>query len=224
MAFLFEPVFLAFVLSLVHLFTHFLAERVEKWHVQIISFGAGVFIVFMFLDLFPEALKTEYSYSFFLLGFVVFHSVEKYVYQHTNPKLLKEQVGSLDVLGFIVADVFKGIALVFAYVVDPSLGFFIFIPLVLDKVSSATLFAHLLERFKHYKWLGFALSFSVLLGALFASFVSPSGVLFEAAFAMVVGTLLYIVVRDLIPHGRKGNLTYFLLGALFSYAILARVL
>ncbi|MFH1586745.1 MAG: hypothetical protein ABID38_02735, partial [Candidatus Diapherotrites archaeon] len=50
----FLVILFALVLTAVHYFSESYSKHVEKWHSEIISFSAGLFIAFIFLYILPE--------------------------------------------------------------------------------------------------------------------------------------------------------------------------
>jgi zinc transporter ZupT len=63
------------------------------------------------------------------------------------------------------------------------------------------------------------LSFSTLLGVLIAHvFVVPSNIL-HAFLGFIVGSLLYVVIRDSVPKETSGKAIYFVLGVVV-YALI----
>src|SRR3989304_7478188 len=90
---------LGLLLSIVHLAGETLSPKLERYHCELISFSAGVLITLLFSELLPIAARDNLNFTFILLGFVAFHSLEKYVYQR-HPSQFKRELGRLDSAGF----------------------------------------------------------------------------------------------------------------------------
>ncbi|MBR9707468.1 MAG: hypothetical protein GOV15_03465, partial [Candidatus Diapherotrites archaeon] len=99
------PLVLAVLLSVVHYFSETQHKRIHKHHTALMSFSAGIFITFIFLEIFPILFLGAQQnnidvFAFMLLGFVSFHLSEKYLYQHvTNKRKLLKEVTGLHIAG-----------------------------------------------------------------------------------------------------------------------------
>ncbi len=216
---------LAAILVAVHWFSEQFAAHVERFHAQLVSFSAGLFIAFIFLVLLPElvegaSLMGEKVFVFLLAGFVLFHVMEKYIYQHVkNKDVLLRELAEVHAAGFFIDHFVVGAALFFA-INSPQieLGFLLFIPLFLHTISSGISLTHIDEHFQN-RIISITLAASPLIGALFAFLLNPARHIFLAIFAFVVGALLYVVIRDMLPEGSKGNPLFFVLGLILSLAM-----
>lgn len=226
-----EIVFLlGFVLTLVHFFSDRFAKHIERFHSKIISFSAGIFITYIFLNLLPEffkgtaALGTN-AFALLLLGFVVFHSLEKYLYQHIkNKDILMKDLAELHTTGFFFDHFVVGMILFFAFNSENIfVGGLVFLPLLLHTVSSSLSLQHIYEHFNKSTLINIILSASPMLGVLFVFFLNPLSGIYHSIFSFVMGMLFYVVIRDTVPSGRTGNLHYFLIGVIVSAAIIFTV-
>ena len=222
------PFVLAGILSLMHYFSEEYSPKIERFHAELTSFSAGLFITFIFLDLLPEFFKGsehvgEFIFLAMLLGFVVFHMGEKYIYQHiTNKREMLTNLQGIHALGFFIDHFAVGVALfLFLSVPDYAFGLILFVPLALHTISSALSLNHLDEVYSRKSIQGILLPLSPLLGVVFAFIVSPSPEVYYLLFSFVLGALFYIVIRDMIPTGKKGNLIFFMVGFLVSLTLLA---
>ena len=211
------PLLLALLLSLTHLSSGYLSRVVESYHTKIVSFSAGILVALLFLSLLPEAVKGHADapiYAFLLLGFVVFHLTEKYLYQHiTDKKRLLRDLAELHRLGFFLDHFIVGLVLVLTAQITPSLGLALFIPFFFHTLSSSLSLEHLHERFPtHLSKL--ILASSPFLGAVAASALRLTAPVFYGLFAFTLGLLLYVVTRDMLPQGKRGDSGAFLLGTL----------
>ncbi len=222
------PFVLAFILSMVHFFSEEYSPKIERFHSELLSFSAGLFITFIFLDLLPEffagiEFAGRIAFLALLLGFVIFHIGEKYIYQHiTNKRELLSELQAVHALGFFIDHFTVGVAL-FLTLSVPSESFriLIFIPLLLHTLSSSLSLTHLDEVYSRKSIQSVLLTFSPLLGVAFAFLISPAEGTYYLLFSFVVGALLYVVIRDTIPKGRKGDPLFFMAGFLLSVILLA---
>ena len=93
------------IIGIAHYFNELFSLKSEKYRNKIISFSAGISITYIFLHLLPEFIAAQINRFIFLsilLGFVIFHLVEKYIYQHSSEdKLLKELAIEDSITSFI---------------------------------------------------------------------------------------------------------------------------
>jgi ZIP family zinc transporter len=214
------PIALAAALTVIHYASEVYAGHQEKHHWRILSFSAGAFITLLFLEMMPRATSVPYGLSFMLLGFVCFHAVEKYVYQHYHKDELRKRVGALDTIGFFGKNFLNGFVLVIAFDSGTGLGYALFAALLLHTISSSLVLSHLVERIKGIKNHRLLLSSGTLLGALLAVPLGSSSLLATGAFAFITGELFYIVARDVLPRDGAGRMVYFSAGVLAMYFLL----
>ena len=60
---------------------------------------------------------------------------------------------------------------------------------------------------------------TLILGATIGVFLVIETIVFYVFFAFALGLVLFTVIRDLIPLGKKGKPIFFLLGVLFTIGI-----
>ncbi len=222
---------LALILASVHFFSEKYAEHVKKFHLQTISFSAGLFLGLIFLYLLPEFFKGLYHVgeSIFLLmlaGFVSMHLGEKYIYQHiSNKKERIHDLASIHALGFFINHFIVGITLLLAFSIEGIFsGFLIFIPLLLHTFSSSLSLNDIDEKLNKKFLSGFILPLSPVFGVLVAYGLNLTPYLYHLLFSFVLGAILYIVVRDTLPRDDAGKPFLFLIGVLVSVLILTIVL
>jgi hypothetical protein len=221
------PVLLALILSVLHFFSRTISKLIEKLHIHITSFSAGMFLTLIFLDFLPRAATgIEHNAPVFLaltVGFVMYHLSEKYLYQHVkNKKVLLEELAELHNVGFFIDHFMVGFVLVLTFKLESYTSYLIFIPFVLHTISSSMSLEHIRARIKT----GvnrFTLSISTLIGALFAHLINLETFWYYTIFAFFLGSLLYISVRDMLPGGKKGNTLMFLIGFLLTIGIISLI-
>ncbi len=220
-------IFAALLISFIHLIGERIGNHAHKHHEQIISLSAGLFLSFVFLELL-EYLSIGYFqegvevYLFLLLGFSVFHILNKYVYLHTKDK--KHQNKELEEVHFIgfSADMFiTGLAIaLFLNIDDYFLGLVALIPFILHTVSLTLAVTQLHEKFeikKHHQWL---FSFLPLLGALSAPLFLINLQIFYSTLAFVAGIILYHGTRHMIPRKTHGKIEWYVVGVVVGAMLL----
>lgn len=215
--------------SIVNFFSEVMSQRIEKHHSRILSLSAGIFLAYIFITLLPQALKSrevlgENVFSLILIGFIFFHALEKFLYQHVkNKSELLNDLSWLHATGFFLDHFLVGMILFFAANTDNLItGTIIAFPLLLHIVSSSISLAHINRHFEKQKSLLAALSLAPLAGTLFAAYIDSFPHAYHAFFAISVGTLLYIVMRDVVPK-EDGSVLVFLLGIIISIIAVAAV-
>jgi hypothetical protein len=202
------------IIGIAHYFSELFCLKCEKYRGMIISFSAGISITYIFLHLLPEFVAAKMNRWIFLsilFGFVIFHIVEKYLYQHSpEDKLLKELAIEDSITSFIYHFII-GVILVSFVNQGIKQGILFFIP-VLFYTSVSTLPVDMTKS----KIIKAILSISTLLGILFAKFIYPdiNSVLYYSLLGLIIGTLLFTVTRHSIPKLREGKPFFFVIGVI----------
>ena len=81
------------ILTVVHYFSESIGAHFKKYRVKLVSFSAGVSIAYFFLMLMPEIYGgieslDKFIFVYILIGFILFHLIEKYLYQHEEKERL----------------------------------------------------------------------------------------------------------------------------------------
>jgi hypothetical protein len=206
---------IALILSFIHHFSHKIAPLMEEYHYKVLSFSGGTLIALIFLVLLPEVISLSTSpiiYLLILLGFVVFHLTEKFLYQHVkNKKEMIKELKGLHELGFFFEHFILGFVLVTTLELGSILGFVILIPIFIYTLASSISLEHLHEKAKT-KINKFILSSAPVLGAIITLVLVIEVTIQAAILAFVLGMLIYIVSRDIIPKEEKGYPAIFTAG------------
>jgi zinc transporter ZupT len=189
----------------------------EVYHHDVLSFSGGILIAMIFLVLIPEVIELSNSAEIFLLmllGYMVFHNAEKYLYQHVKDKKhLLDELKELHSLGFFLDHFILGFILVTVLKLEESLRFLILLPIFLHTISSSISLDHIHEKAKtHVNKI--ILSLAPLLGALTALVLEIEAEIQGSFLAFAIGMLIYIVNRDILPKGEKGRPIVFSMGAI----------
>ncbi len=168
-----------------------------------------------FLVLLPEVIRISDSSNVFflmLMGFITFHLTEKYLYQHVkNKNQLFSELKELHDIGFFVDHFILGFALVTILEINSTAGLLILIPVFLHTISSSISLEHIHEKAKTgiNKMI---LTLAPVIGVLCALALEIDEPAQGAVLAFVLGMLIYIVNRDILPREGKGKIEFFLSG------------
>jgi len=217
----------AFLLTLIHFFSKKISKKIEKYHINITSFSAGMFITLIFLHFLPSIIPgLEYKAPVFLaltIGFILFHLTEKYIYQHVkDKKILIRDIAELHTIGFFTYHLMIGFTLYLTLELNTYTNYLIIIPFVLHTISSS-ISLQKIHRVIKTGYNRFLLKNSTLIGAVLAAFIKLENFWYYTFLSFLLGSLLYISMRDMIPKGRKGSPSMFLIGFLTTLAILSVV-
>jgi len=214
-----------FGLALIHLMSKHYHRKIEPYKFHLLSFSSGIFISYIFLIVFPEIFIGVSLYGHNILvsmlsGFVLFHLLEKYTYQHAKTKRrLLDKIAHLHVLGFFLDSFIVGFTLVFLWDFAPIYGWkaaIPFIPFFFHSLASSLTLQNIDDKLLASNVSKYVLSFSVFLGALCATLFTFSTSHFYIIFSFLMGVLLYIVIRDTIPKGDKGKPVLFVIGIIIT--------
>lgn len=217
----------AIVLSVLIAFAHFISDRIclmcSTVKNELISFVAGISIVYVFLNLYPEFYSVASAHSPLMftsvfLGFAIFHIIDKEIYQKISHKGVKNDIKVAHGLGLVVYYFVVGMVLVHLLDISSKTGFLFFIP-VFIYASFAAFSGHSIHGLygPHHVMLEYLFifqSFAVIAGTVFALFVAIPDPISIYSTGLVAGLLTYIVLRDMLPKEKKGNPLLFIMGSL----------
>lgn len=222
-----EIILLALALSFVHFFSESYGYLTERYHSEFLSLSSGLFITFIFLFILPEVISGvsvigERVFFLILAGFIFFHLSEKYIYQHVkNKNEVIEELAQVHAAGFFINHFVLGMTLYFIFVIaGGAIGLITFLLFLFHTISSSISLNHIDEYFSQRFVVNAILSSSPLLGVLFAIFLSPAKDLYYSLFALSVGAILYVVIRDMIPYGKEGKPLFFFFGFIISFGVI----
>ncbi|MFH1591862.1 MAG: hypothetical protein ABIB47_00640 [Candidatus Woesearchaeota archaeon] len=212
-------VYIALLFGAILALTHYLSENFHyhknKW--RIISFGAGVMLAYLILDLFPRLyiginFFNNFLFLFVLLGFALLHLIEKYIYQHASKEKKLRDLKETHSIVFFLYYVIIGILL--KSIVDIGFwgGLLFFLPLVFHTTLGAASLKDIHHTIIKKKSLRLLLSASPVIGVLIASFFVVPVMVYYALLAFISGVFLFVVIREVIPKENKGDPMDFILG------------
>jgi len=214
-----------------HKFSHFLAKHSGP----VVAFASGAMLAITFAHVLPEAIELggESSFIAILSGVLFFFILEHFFYlhgcpDHDNIQACKNHaLGPLAAIGIGVHSFFDGVMIVFAFLADATLGWFIALGIVLHKLPAGAILHSLIchggAKKKSLWWL-FAVAFATPLAALFSPFLADFPTEWIGiGLAFSAGTLLYITLSDLLPETHrtknKFNLAFFILGIALIFTL-----
>jgi zinc transporter ZupT len=217
----------ALILALIHFLTERFAHRYKGAEERITSLSLGVFITFIFLDLVPRLYEvdTVIGQNIFLVmlwGFILFYLVEQLIYRHSRKySLVYKELNEVDMVAFFIDHVIVGLALIVLILdVDPVASIFIFIPFLFHMLSSSLTVHQIYHKIRVKQGTRVLMSSSILLGAVIGAIIGITTAIFNILLAFLIGALLYVVIKDMLPKYRKGHPLYFVLGNILMLVIL----
>jgi len=200
-------------LVLLHYFSHKVSALMEKYHYHLLSFSGGTLIAIIFLVLMPEVQHLTpniFVFLMMLMGFVAFHLLSKYLYQHEKEKaVLDTRLKYLHALGFTVDHFMLGFLLVTTIELESFFGLIILAPIAAHTAMSSFSAEHIHGKGRSMG-LKILLAISPMLGIIVALLVNLPDKYLGYILAFILGMLLYIVSRDVIPKKDKGYPNIFL--------------
>jgi zinc transporter ZupT len=208
------------LLGVIHFFSESIQVSKSRARWRLISFAAGLSIAYLFLDLLPHTYHTavdlrEWVFLFLLLGFTVFHLIEKYIYQHTESDRRMKDLKEVHSIAFFVYHFSVGIALEEILRASVLEGSLFVVPVAFHAGLSSASLSGIHGDLRERMWVRVLLSLSTLAGVLFATLIHVPAILYSILVSLIAGVLLYIIVREFLPHEEKGKPLYFVLGLIF---------
>lgn len=202
------------IISLAQFFSEHICSICSRRATGITSFSAGVAVSYLFLGLFPEFVNevqnTErWLYVFTLLGFVLLHLIEKYIYQHSAPRAVTTRLERENSIISFAYHVIIGIIIVDLTTRGTLEGLLFVIPIALY-----TALGTLPEHVAPQRSLHVALSLAPLFGVMFAWLLGRwiTTAVSAALIGFIVGALAFTVIRHAIPFGKEGRPLWFIAG------------
>ncbi|MCF2143271.1 MAG: ZIP family metal transporter [Candidatus Heimdallarchaeota archaeon] len=252
------PLAFALGLIIIHLIGEKIAKKVTKWHFKLQSFGAGIMVGIIFLELLPHIATGQehldkYIYLPFLFGFTVIALIEKIIYKRIQSKELKQKARSTLELNdkatnvilasssdgnedecLIVEEktIFEGVALVshglmigllvtLIYETYQEITYIVLLPFFIREFTLAFSTQQIYDDLqgKKAKAIEILNAIMPLAGAALGLVLVLNKTALYTIFAFSLGLILYIVVRDMIPLGKKGKPAFFVFGVLLAVSI-----
>lgn len=221
-------IYFAVILSIIHFISEYFANFTKRHIVKIMSLAAGILLSIIFIEMLPIftnliAETNPLLFIFPLMGFVAFHSIRAYNFKHIKTKKeLKARFRKNHMIAFFIEHFILGFMLTLTFK-TPLVSILLFLPFILLTVSSSVLLK-IIDKTSKTAIPKLILGSSTVFGALVGTFVSFNTILFTAAFGYALGSLLYIVSRDIIPQEeKKENTIFFTIGLLLTTILLLTI-
>lgn len=222
--------FLPFAAASLLAVMHFMGEAVEAhisgYKESIVSFGSGVSITYIFLQLLPEFHRiasntSQIIFAFPLIGFSSMHLLEKYIAKSGAEKeFIQKEYGEVHsaflflyhgAMGYLVASLLAK---------NTVSGVLFLLPITLHVAVNSLSISELHHEMMQKLPVKISISLAPVLGMLLHYSGIIGNQLFNPVFGTVTGIFFYVVIRDSIPSGEKGQPLEYLAGTLIYLAVI----
>ena len=212
-------IIIAVVMGLTDFFGHKISGLIGGHRDAVLSFSAGLLISLLFLILVPDVISNgapEFLFLFMLVGFLLMHLAEKYIYKHVMHKQeLLEDLKIVHIIGFGLDNFLIGFIIAALIELDFSVIITLSVPLFLQMLTSSISLDSIDTRLND-KYSKIVLSVLPIVGAILGIVLELEYLLTNYILAFVLGILFYMIVRDVLPQGRKGSAVLFISGNLVT--------
>ena len=215
---------IAILIAILHIIGEMFSEHIERYHIELLSFGSGFMAGTLFLEIIPHVVRGEiylghYIYIFFFVGFVLIHVLEKIIYQKASGKTeFVMDVIRFQALGLLAYGLLIGVIIAVFVEAYGGITYLILAPFYVRAFTISVFSKHIIEKIGSvtYRILG---SLGPIVGVIISLFLITDKETLFLVLSISVGAILYIVVRDMIPLGREGKPIYFVSGALITVLV-----
>ena len=177
--------------------------------------GAGFMLAAAFIRMLPESAQVPHAFLFVLVGYFGVHLFEHTVAPHFHfgeevhaEAFLRPSAAYLAVVGLGVHTLFDGVAIAAGFMIGPTLGFLLFLAVLLHKLPEGFAIASIMLATGRSRgaalWAGGVLGVLTFIGALLTSLLAQNHVGY--ALALSAGVTIYVAASDLIPEvNREGG-------------------
>lgn len=212
-------IIIAVVMGLTDFFGHKISSLIGEHRDSVLSFSAGLLISLLFLILVPDVISNgapEFLFLFMLVGFLLMHLAEKYIYKHVMHKQeLLEDLKIVHIIGFGLDNFLIGFILAALIELDFIVVITLSVPLFLQMLTSSISLDSIDTRLND-KYSKIVLSVLPIVGAILGIVLELEYLLTNYILAFVLGILFYMIIRDVLPQGRKGSAVLFFSGNLVT--------
>lgn len=215
-----------FVLGVILFIAHYFSRSIHVRHrAALLSFSVGVSLGYVFLYLLPEIVSFAAGYergmfAAILAGLAVTRVAEIHVRRHKRPDVMRKELREVHSAGFLVYSFVTGMLISEFFALSAAASFLFFVPLVFHAIAGSASINEIHQSLTENRKVKAMLSVSPLAGITAGYFFSLSGALFAAVLGLIVGIMLYIVMRDSMPKESQGRPGYFLAGILLCYMLI----
>jgi len=180
----------------------------------LMALAGGVVLAAALFDLLPEAvtratelhMSTKIPIGAVLVGYLVFHAVERVVHRH-GPHEGPDPAGTAGAVGFIAHSFFDGLAIGLGFSVDTALGVLVAAAVIghdfsdgLNTVSYLISHRHSASRSRRFL---IADAAAPLCGALTVLAIPIPGEVFPPALGFFSGLFIYAAATNLLPSSQE---------------------
>jgi hypothetical protein len=218
------PFGIAVALTVVHFLGEVVSDRIEEWHAELVSLGAGLMVGTFFLEIMPQlgvgaTVLGHFAYLALLVGFLLIHLLEKAVYQHpVSEARIAIDATWFEVAGLVVYQFVVGIIIVLFFEAYGDLAIVLILPFFVRTFANSVSLSHINERVRG-RVNRLAQVVAPLVGATVGTALIASEMQLYSVFSTSMGVILYIIIRDMIPRGRAGKPLYFVIGVAINVAL-----
>lgn len=200
-------------------FGHKISGLAGKNRDNILSLSSGILIALLFLILFPSLTYNDgpgIIFFFLLIGFLCMHFIEKSIYRRvTNKRKLLENLKMAHIVGFGLDNFLVGFIIATLAKTDIIIALELSIPFFFQMLTSSISLDSIDVRLKN-RFNKILLSILPLMGAIIGILIELDNFLTQTVLAFTLGILLYMIVRDVIPQGKRGSPLLFFIGNAIS--------
>lgn len=212
------------ILAVVHYFSDRFELKDPALRDKTVSFVAGISITYIFLHLMPkvyEGISSLYEalFLFILAGFACFHLIEKHIYQHSSKEKLHMKLKEGHSAMFFLYHFAIGILLVQLLSISVVGGILFFIPVLFHTAVSSASLKGIHVSIRERILIKAVLSLSTLFGVILVYFFAVPPHVLYALLGFIMGSMLYVVIRDSMPRETGGKAVYFVMG-IVVYAVI----
>lgn len=218
---------LALVFGILLAFVHYYSGRMQDFylrHKRVLStFSSGVVISYLVLDLLPAIYQVQgrlskVTFVSLLSGIAIFFLIDSHISRHKMRYKLKSEIREEHTVSLFVYHVLIGIAFIAFSESFLDLLLF-FIPLALFSAFNSISLKEVYEIEREPELVRVILSASTLIGALLATIVPVSRLLYFPLLGFIGGSVFYITLNDVIREPER-KIRYFFWGMAAYTAII----
>lgn len=211
------------------LLSYFLAYRYyhisEDKHEFLLSLSSGMLVSIIFVEILPRLYSVHpYQngpeiYLGIVLGFVIYHITEKYLYQHGKEHYaIRKKLTQFHLSGSILENFLKGFMITYIFTLESLnvVRFFALLPFFTENIARGIILGHRSSKLNFTTSFILSIVVAFLLGASIAYLIPVHSEYFHWLFSFAVGAFIYFVIRDEIPHGARGKPIFFTIGAILT--------
>ncbi|HSJ16455.1 MAG TPA: ZIP family metal transporter [Longimicrobiales bacterium] len=186
------------------------------------GFGAGFMLAVALIGMLPEALEMAGGLNAVLVGYLIVHLTQHSLTPHfhfgeeTHAEAMTSRgIGVWALIGLLPHSFFDGVAISSGFLESQTLGFFVFLAILLHKVPTGVSLASVMlasgNPARRTMLAVCAVAAATVLGAVATPLIAP---LARWGLALAAGVTIYVAASNLIPESQHEHSTA-VQGALF---------